>query len=432
MPDHEVKTMGTALESEAPEADARGQVDALIARYAWNSNDAVSAYEGWRYFISDEPEGAVAYVRRGGVLVANGDPICAPEHTVEILRRFAAFARTQRRACAFLGASERAREAAASLGFGAFKVGEEPVFDLTTYAPKGDRAKKARAARNQATRAGVTVREYCPAREPDTALEREIEDVLAQWLGTRSIEPMAFSLRVEPLHGAERKRYFLAMQEERIVAFVACSRLAGRDGAYIEDVIRRPDAPYGSTELLILHAFEELARSGVTMATLGVAPLQGIERQATRRHRVLGRLVAAARNHADRVYKFNSLNHYKKKFAPTVMEGSYLLYRPGRITPRLLLGLLGAFTPDGLGAYLRAKLPRPRPRRAATRAVAADTGTHPLRWLAGAGLMVSLFLLGLRHPVVFSGLELLRLHPLLLVPAAAGGAVYVGARARRQ
>ncbi|MCL6641063.1 MAG: phosphatidylglycerol lysyltransferase domain-containing protein, partial [Candidatus Rokubacteria bacterium] len=94
--------------------------------------------------------------------VASGDPLCAPEHVQAVLARFASFARAQRLSLCFVGATPRCYAAARALGFGALKVGEEPIFDLSSYAPRGDRAKKARAARNHALRLGVTVREYRP------------------------------------------------------------------------------------------------------------------------------------------------------------------------------------------------------------------------------------------------------------------------------
>lgn len=422
--------MGTHLEPAQPAAPAQDSVVALAARYAHNSNDVVSAYDGWQYFTTEAPAGAVAYVRRGRALIANGDPLCAPEHTAEVLRRFAAYARVRRLTCCFLGASERARAAAAGLGYGAVKVGEEPLFDLRTYAPRGDRAKKARAARNQALRSGVAAREYVPAHGRNPAVEREMEAVLAAWSRTRPVEPLAFSLRLEPFTGLERKRYFVAVHEGRVVAFVACSPLPGRAGAYLEDVIRHPDAPYGSTELLVLYAFEELARSGVEMATLGVAPLQGVEQQTTRRHRALGRVLAAARDHAGRVYRFNSLGHYKRKFGPTATESVYLLYRPARITPRLLFGLLGAFTPDGLGAWLRAGWRRRlAARRPAPRAAVPGRWAYRLAW---AGLGASTVLLSARYPGVLPDPHLLKLHALAVAPAAAGATALVRARARRR
>lgn len=409
--------------------DTTSRVTELLARYGYNSNDVVAAYPGWEHFFTEDPEGVVVYVRRGRVLVANGDPLCAPEHLSEVLRRFAAFARAHRLSLCFVGASERCHAAARAIGFGALKVGEEPIFDLTSYAPRGDRAKKVRAARNHALRLGVTVREYRPIERRDPGLEQAMLDVLAAWCASRPAQPLAFSLRLEPFAWMEGKRYFVAEQHGRVVGFLVCTRLAARAGAYLEDVIRRPDAPYGSTELLILSALEALARDGVREASLGVAPLQGVEQQASRAQRVLGRVAAFARDRVNHIYRFKSLNHFKRKFAASRYEASYLLYLPPRLTLRLLLGLASAFTPEGLLPFARDLV-----RRAGWRLARAHSPLMPALRALGATLVAgALLALGRHaHPTPAPAFHLARAHPWWLVPAGAGaGAAAVRVRLRR-
>ncbi len=411
--------------------DVAARVTDLLARYGYNSNDVVAPYAGWEHFFTDDPEGVVVYVRRGRVLVASGDPLCAPEHLPEVLRRFAAFARAQRLSLCFVGASARCQAAARTLGFGALKVGEEPIFDLTSYAPRGDRAKKARAARNHALRLGVTVREYRPLERRDPELEQAMLRVLAAWCASRPTQPLAFSLRLEPFAWMEGKRYFVAEQHGRVVAFLVCTRLAARSGVYLEDVIRLPDAPYGSTELLILSALEALARDGVREASLGVAPLQGVEQQATRAQRALGHVAGFVRDRLTHVYRFRSLNHFKRKFGASRYEASYLLYLPPRLTPRLLLGLAGAFTPEGLGPFARDLV-----HRAGRRLVRAHLPlpvVPALRALGAALAAGALLALGRHvHPTPAPALHLVRAHPWWLVPAGAGaGAAAARTRLRR-
>jgi lysylphosphatidylglycerol synthetase-like protein (DUF2156 family) len=92
--------------------DVTARVTDLLARYGYNSNDVVAPHAGWEHFFSDDPEGVVVYVRRGRVLVASGDPLCAPEHVQEVLARFASFARAQRLSLCFVGATPRCYAAA--------------------------------------------------------------------------------------------------------------------------------------------------------------------------------------------------------------------------------------------------------------------------------------------------------------------------------
>src|SRR4029453_2600422 len=57
----------------------------------------------------------------------------------------------------------------------------------------------------------------------------------------------------------------------------------GRNGWYLEDLVRRPGTVTGATELLIVEALERLAASGFEFAPLGIAPLRGSDRQMDRR-----------------------------------------------------------------------------------------------------------------------------------------------------
>ncbi|HTS73765.1 MAG TPA: phosphatidylglycerol lysyltransferase domain-containing protein [Gaiellaceae bacterium] len=66
----------------------------------------------------------------------------------------------------------------------------------------------------------------------------------------------------------------------RIEAFVACARVNGGQGWFLEDLVRRPTAPVGATELVVVEALARLANSGADWAALDIAPLRGSARPA--------------------------------------------------------------------------------------------------------------------------------------------------------
>jgi phosphatidylglycerol lysyltransferase len=358
-----------------PTRDTMDRVRALVLRHGYNSNDFLALYSGWRYFLCDAPDGVVMYVERGRTYVACGDPICAPKDLEVVFTAFRAYAGRHRRRAAFLGASERLAAAAVGHGFGALKVGEEPFFEVATYAPRGDRAKKVRSAVNQARRVGVTTRVYRPSGAIDVLLEGRTEALCRAWQASRPAGEMCFGLTLEPFTEREAKRYVIAEQGGRMVGFLACSPMPARHGYYLEDVIRSADAPNGTTEMLVLAALDALRDEGVAVASLGVAPLAGVERQPYGRHAALCRVLALARNHMSGAYHFASLNHYKRKFAPSFWEGSYLLYAPARLTPALAWSLISAFTPDSPLASLK-EAARRRVRAAVRRQRSRSSGRH--------------------------------------------------------
>jgi phosphatidylglycerol lysyltransferase len=322
----------------------------LVRAYAWNGLALLTLYDGWRYFEPSDLDGFVAFELHRRTAVACGDPVCDERDLPELLRRFAEYCAARKWRFTFVGASERVGRVAASLGWRALKIGEEPFFELATYSLSGRGAKKVRSATNLARRSGITVEEYT-GRSP--AVDAEIEEISREWLASRKAPPMGFLLRSRPLARREHKRIFLAKQGERIVGAMTCAPAPARGLLYVEEQLRRPDAPYGTTELLVDEARRVARAEGYALLSLGTAPLQGAERQPFGRFRLMKALVRALTSKLNFVYSFRSLNHYKRKFAPTFWEDNFFVYT-GSIVPAAL-AVASAFAPDGLPSLVLPK-----------------------------------------------------------------------------
>src|SRR5262249_16184913 len=144
--------------------------------------------------------------------------------------------------------------------------------DLATWAPRGDRAKKARAGVNQARRAGVRVTEISTI---DERLARETACLTKSWLTTRrSAIKFEWLFNVDLFRHKQQKKYFAARDaNDKLVGFLAASPIPARNGWYLEDVLRSKNAPNGTTDLLVVEALELLKKSGAQLATLGTAPM---------------------------------------------------------------------------------------------------------------------------------------------------------------
>ena len=62
---------------------------------------------------------------------------------------------------------------------------------------------------------------------------------------------MAFLLRSRPLALRDQKRIFVARQGDRIIGVITCSPAPARGMLLVEELLRRGDAPHGTTEVLI-------------------------------------------------------------------------------------------------------------------------------------------------------------------------------------
>jgi lysylphosphatidylglycerol synthetase-like protein (DUF2156 family) len=322
-------------------------VQQLLRRYGYNTTSFLWRYPGFLFFVCHGGRGVVAYVESGVAIIAAGDPLCEPEDAAACLDEFRVWCTKQSRYCVVLPASERLAETARPLGFSALPIGASPYFDLHTYAPRGNRARKVRSAVNQARRRGIRVWEYRPAtRHPE--IEREFREICTLWQQTRPIPQLPFLFQLDPMAHAEEKRYYVASSRERVEGFLACSPIYARRGWFLEDLLRRPDAVHGTTESLVLGAIEALKVERFDMATLGVSLLMPVDSsfvslhsEDTSQHPRISGLLGLIYRYGGWFYHFRSLQHYKSKFAASWWEVDYCLCWPQKASFRLLLSIAG-------------------------------------------------------------------------------------------
>jgi len=315
----------------------------------YNAHALVGIVPGIRSWTSTEAQGAVAYNEFGHVWLVPGDPLASRENLATVTGEFLRAARAQGRVVGFMPATEQFAKQSSGLGLRAVRVGSAPYFDLATWAPRGDRAKKARAGVNQARRAGLRVAEVA---EVDERLVRETACLCKSWLTThRSAIKFSWLFSIDLFQHNEQKKYFTARDGSgKLVGFLAASPIPARDGWYLEDVLRAKDAPNGTTDLLVVEVLELLRRDGAKLATLGTAPM-AMEGYVDPEVRVSSMLSKATRLIAtcfSVFYNFGGVRRFKTKFAPSWWESEYvLLSRELTAPPRVLRAFVQAIVPVG-------------------------------------------------------------------------------------
>jgi phosphatidylglycerol lysyltransferase len=320
----------------APDDD-RVRVLALLKRHGWNATSFQILEPGFRYFF-DGDDACVGYVDTGRAWVAAGSPVAPPERFAEISDRFvAAAAAAGRRVCCF--ATERRFHDA--VRWSALRVGDQPI-----WAP-GDWAavlRDSRSLREQLRRAhakGVTVRALTPGElAPGQPLRGELDRLIARWLASRQIAPMAFLVHVDPFSFAAERRQFVAERDGKVVAFLSAIPIYARPGWFFEDFLRDPAAPNGTVELLIDAGMRAAAAEHIPYVTLGLVPLSG----------EIGPWLRAARRWGKSLYDFDGLRAFKAKLKPRAWDPIFLSY------PRTCSGFVAMF--DTLTAFARGGLLR--------------------------------------------------------------------------
>src|SRR6266849_892309 len=137
--------------------DPTGELLRLQTLYGYNAHSLVSIAPGALLWSTPDIDGAIIYGEFGRVWLAAGDPLAPLEDMAELARQFAAFAKRKNRMVAFVPTTAEFARLVSPDDFTAVKVGASPYFDLKTWNPRGDCAKKLRAGVNQARRSGVEI-----------------------------------------------------------------------------------------------------------------------------------------------------------------------------------------------------------------------------------------------------------------------------------
>jgi phosphatidylglycerol lysyltransferase len=192
-------------------------------------------------------------------------------------------------------------------------------------------------------------------------LRQETAALCQSWLkARRTATTFSWLLALDPFLHEERKRFFAARNAAgELVGFLAASPIPARDGWYLEDFLRRPDAPQGTADLLVLEALTKFAAEGARLATLGTSPLAPEGEREVPTVDYLEKAVETVAARLSRLYNFEGLRRFKAKFAPTWWESEYALVPRGVIVPPLVTyALLRAVVPGGLTRLFARQLAR--------------------------------------------------------------------------
>ncbi len=339
--------------SPAPDPE-RARVLALLERHGRASTGFQLVERGFRYWFDPQTDAVVGYVEAAGHRVVAGRPVAAEADLPAVTARFVAEARGAGLRVAFFGAEADLRAAlcAADLPHDALQVAEQPDWDPRSYTLEGAARRSLRAQVNRARNKGVRVRRIEPddlAHHPGS-IRAEIETVLDRWLASRRMSVMRFMVDLEPFTFPEARRYYVAERGDRPVGFLAAVPVYARRGWFFEDVIRVPDAPNGTAELLIHTALEDARDRGDAYVTLGMAPLAGVD-TAPGPHRLLRRGLRFCYDRLGPLYHFAGVRSFKARFRPDAWTPQYLIASPGPVGLRTLHAVLSAFAGGGLVGF---------------------------------------------------------------------------------
>ncbi len=313
----------------------RPRVLELVRRHGWNATAFQTLETGYSYFFAGD-DACIAYVDTGRAWVAAGAPLAAPDHLGESVHAFIAAARERGRRCAFVAIEERLKEAA-SPELSSLPIGEQPVWNPGEWDDILGRRRSLREQLRRGRAKGVRVRKITAAELSGGPTQRAIQAASRQWLASRKLAPLQFLVKMEPFAFPDERACFVAEQGGNLVGFAGVVPVPAREGWFLEDLVRVPDAPQGTSELLVDAFMRWSAGLGCRWVTLGLAPLAGPLPSALR----------FARRLSTSLYDFEGLRAFKAKLEPARWQTVYLGYPASQGAALSLVDGLAAFTDGG-------------------------------------------------------------------------------------
>ena len=314
-----------------------------------------SGYLFWFFESAGVPAGVVAYRVCHGCAVVVGQPVCRDTDLNRCIAEFMVFLERSDLKLLMVGVESWALERLdlPVHKLEAFKIGEQPEWNCQHYGLNAPTRRSLRAQVNRARNKGVEVRAL--SGEGNTHLnpaqKLAIDHILERWMERRPIAILKFMVSLEPLSNSSEKLYFLAEREGAPIGFLAAIPVFERHGWFFEDVIRVPEAPNGTSELLIHEAMSFVQARGDEFVTLGLAPLAGVADSAAE-HDSDVKAVPRWVRWLKAGYDFDGLLRFKKRIGPDRWVTQYALKEVALPKQRALRALVAAFVSTSLMAFL--------------------------------------------------------------------------------
>src|SRR5205823_369350 len=197
---------------------------------------------------------------------------------------------------AVVGASVDHLDRYRALGLKPVSIGEEAVLSPHEFSLEGRAIRKVRQSVSRLRKAGYSIR-VVPADELAPALEAELEDVSASW--RRGGPERGFSMAIDDLHVPGTVLALAEDADGRVGGFLHLAPSPAGGGWSLSAMRRRPDAPNGLTEFLVVETLAWARETGASELALNFCALTDFlapERMTTPVRRVVRRGLLLADN----------------------------------------------------------------------------------------------------------------------------------------
>ena len=323
----------------------RDRARELILRHGWNTTAYQVLNRGFQYWFPAERDAVVGFVGRRRVWVVGGAPSCSADRLAAVCAGFESAAARVGAAVCYVGAQRRvAGRTLDDPGYSATVIGTEPWWDPAEWEGTLRARASLRAQLNRARNKGVRVDLLAAGAPPGPG----VEALLQRWLASKGLPPLGFLTTPWLLEDLRDRRLFIAGCGDLPVGFLVLTPIPAREGWLVEQIVRAPDAPNGTAELLVDAAFRWMHGEGARFASLGLAPLAGDHPSPRPEPWWLRGGLGWLRLHGRRFYNFGGLYAFKAKLAPAGWDPVYAIANRPRVSVGTLVGVGEAVVGVGL------------------------------------------------------------------------------------
>lgn len=222
------------------------------------------------YFSIPEIDGFIGYQICQGCAIILGDPVCAPDNKPALAKAFSKHCEQHQLSFIYFIASESfSKWAIHEVCSVMIEVGEEMIFDPFIDPTIGHRAARLRNYIHHAQHLGLSVKEYVAY---DKELEQAILEVGKSWRKARK-GPQIYLGKLNFFDNRHNHRWFyLQDKDHKVKGMALLSRLDAYQGWLLKFLIAAPEAPRGSSELLMISILETLKQEDCHCVTYGMIP----------------------------------------------------------------------------------------------------------------------------------------------------------------
>ena len=290
----------------------RRMARALVDAYGSDSLSFFALRRDKSYLFSPSRRAFLAYRVVAGTALVSGDPVGDESEIVELLAELRRIVRAHGWRLAVVGASDAHLDRYRALGLKPVSIGEEAVLSPREFSLEGRAIRKVRQSVSRLHKAGYAFR-VVAADEVAPALEAELEDVSASW---RRGEPeRGFSMTLDDLHIPGTVIALAEDAEGRVGGFLHLVPSPAGGGWSLSAMRRRPDAPNGLTEFLVVETLawaRDMGASELSLNFCALTDFLATERATTPTRRAVRRGLLAA----DDVFQLERLYSFNRKFFP--------------------------------------------------------------------------------------------------------------------